>query len=113
MRMGYYTNLLGKLRDSLIQCTRGKKIKVELTHEQVEDLFHLWKDEAYKKWGIGECRCGANLFCTKCGKKHLHLQWCDKANFEQNCSDIIIGPIPKKIHEECLRKVKDVQEASP
>ncbi len=78
MRINYYTNLLGKLRDAYMQCPKGvsKKIKVEFTKEQIEDLYYLWKDNAAKKWAMGDCECGQNLFCTKCGKKHLHLTWC-------------------------------------
>lgn len=54
MNLDYYNNLLGKLRDAFTQCPRDKPrmIKVDLTKEQIEDLFNLWKDEAYKRWGL-------------------------------------------------------------
>ena len=82
MRIQYYNNLLGKLRDAFMQCPKEdlRKIKLELTKEQCEDLFFLWKDEASKKWGMADCGCGQNLYCTKCGKKHLHLTWCKLSN---------------------------------
>lgn len=49
MNETYYKRLLHKLRKAYM---KRKTVDMRLTKHEVEDLFHLWNDEAVKKWGL-------------------------------------------------------------
>jgi len=35
-----------------------------------------------------ECKCGAKLYCIRCGKMHLCLRWCDNFYNSLRCDAV-------------------------